>query len=1088
MQNYLTIYKASAGSGKTFTLTAEYVAMIIGNVGESHRNVLAVTFTNKATAEMKHRVLEKLWEMAYGDLSYSGAFFRAVAERCPQLSNSQLQAGARVALHAIIHDYDYFHIETIDSFFQSLLISLSHELGLSAGAGVELDDKRVISQAVDELLHTISKRGTISNWLFGYVNEKILEGKMWNVSDEVKRLARQTTKEIFLKHEEQLLKIYDNEEIIGRYRDLLYSIKGEAQKELGRKIELSIESINTLGGFSQFSRGNDAQNRLIKMKSGEAAIPSSAYREKLNDYTRWIKAADSKKGKLQSEAQEFNVHLNQVEKAYEKYRYVSNSVVFTLKYLNPLRLIGEISRDAAAINSENNRYLLAKTPLLFDRLVGRDDASFVFEKAGTIYHHIMIDEFQDTSSLQWSNFRRLLIENMSTGNTCLLVGDVKQSIYRFRGGDWKILNNIENEMGPHTVNTRYLDINYRSHSEIITFNNLIFSSAAKWMGRIGDKELIEKIYADVEQKDCRKNGGYVEFTSYIKPEKKRKYKVGSTDEAEVESDVEKNGNVLTSLVEKIKLLHKVGVSYSEMSILVRYNGEAKQIVEGFAQICPEIPVISDEAFWLSSSEAVNVIVCAIRYCIDSDDDVALTYISQFAYKIRTQDDMVEASKFQEIEFVRMNLPCEFCEKYDEIRSLPLLELCERIIEIFELYKREGETAYLMAFLDGVMEYLESGSVDLQNFMTYWDEVMEKKPISSGDMQGIRVLTIHKSKGLAFRAVFLPYLNWMIEKDRNDDIMWCEPQEYPYNLLPIIPSTPKSNMKESIYASTYQKEHFDRRIENLNLAYVAFTRAQEFLYAWTEVRENVDIAKGDITIGEVLYHSSKNLFSGDLSIRVYASGVEPVSSNSEGNTSIEEEPISILSDNPLDIDSTPENLDMVYYPMMAEFRQSNSALNFVADENVEGKNDYIDKGKLIHYLFSQIHRKEDLDVALKNVRQKGLINDAESINRLRTFAESRLNNPTAKRWFSTEWQVYNECSILSHDVDGHLQIHRPDRVIYNEADTLVIDFKCGKENELYKNQVLNYCTLLRSMGYKHVKGFIWYLYSDKIIPVNDENNK
>lgn len=236
----------------------------------------------------------------------------------------------------------------------------------------------------------------------------------------------------------------------------------------------ALEYVESVGGFQLFSNGRNALSRLQNIMSGDAGLPTVAYAEKLSDHTKWIKTADKKKGNLQVEAQKLNEWLNRVEDAYKEDLFVSNSVKLTLKYINPLRLMGEISRDVAKINSENNRFLLAKTPLLFNKLVGADDASFVFERAGTTFSHIMIDEFQDTSSLQWVNFKRLLVENMSAGNTCMLVGDVKQSIYRFRGGDWKILNGIENEMKRFGVESKTLNTNYRSHSNVILFNNTVF--------------------------------------------------------------------------------------------------------------------------------------------------------------------------------------------------------------------------------------------------------------------------------------------------------------------------------------------------------------------------------------------------------------------------------------------------------------------------------------------------------------------------------------------------------------------------------------------------------------------------------------
>ena len=1085
MHGFLTVYKASAGSGKTFTLAAEYIAMIIGNPEDNHRNVLVVTFTNKATAEMKQRVLKELWDMGYKAGYSASDFFQTVARKCPGVDNRQICERAKAALHAILHDYDYFHVKTIDAFFQSLLTSLAHELGLSAGAGVEIDDKRVIEQAVDNLLHTVSTRGNIASWLLGYVNEKIMEGKVWNVSDEVKRLAKQATQEIFLANEDALLQMYDKEDIIAEYRDLLLLCQKNAHQNAVNLAGYALEYAESVGGFQLFSNGKNALSRLQNIMSGDASLPTVAYAEKLSDHTKWIKTADKKKGNLQVEAQKLNEWLNRVEDAYKEDLFVSNSVKLTLKYINPLRLMGEISRDVAKINSENNRFLLAKTPLLFNKLVGADDASFVFERVGTTFSHIMIDEFQDTSSLQWVNFKRLLVENMSAGNTCMLVGDVKQSIYRFRGGDWKILNGIENEMKRFGVESKTLNTNYRSHSNVILFNNTVFSAAAHWLAS-GHGETLERIYADVVQQCNQRKGGYAEFSCMVAAGSKKKKQVATAGVAGTGNGGEEQEDVLALLYGKIEALQACGVLPSQMAILVRYNGEARQLVEAFSDRFPDVPLVSDEAFWLSSSRAVNLIVCVMRYCLDHDDEVALTYI----YRLIEggEHEAVSPSALGPVckEDMLERMPRDLIGIFEETRHTPLLELCEHVIDVFKLNSWEGEAPYLLAFLDGVMEYLDGGKSDLKSFMTYWDESMKKKPIPSCDKLGVRVLTIHKSKGLAFPAVFLPYLHWAVEKDRNDDIMWVVPKEAPYNCLSVIPSSPTSKMKNSIYADAYEAEHFDRRVENLNLAYVAFTRAEEFLYIWAKVREDVSVSQHDLTIGEALYQASKDRFSGTDGREKYVCGVPPRLGNDARVVSVSPVAEGASSSNPLKISNATKSFQMNSFPLSATFKQSNSAADFVSDDSDALQNGYIDKGKVIHYLFSKIRYAEDVSSALLNVQAQGLIAGEGHFEELKNFVKDRLEKSEAREWFTRQWRVYNECSILVRDKDGNLKTHRPDRVITDGETTLVIDYKCGKKKEDHKRQVNEYCDFLRSMGHKNVKGFLWYLYHDEVVPSKEEN--
>ncbi len=735
MKSTLTVFKASAGSGKTFTLTAQYIALLLSGELSSHRSILAVTFTNKATAEMKERILQELWAMAYQPAS-SGGFFNAVKRELPGVPEDVLQKRAAVALHAIVHDYDYFRIETIDAFFQSLLATLAHELGLSAGFRVEINDGQVIDAAVRRLIASLPERADLQKWVLDYIGQRISENQRWDISKEVKKLARQIMKERFLLHEEKLLPVLEDPAALSRFRKTLKSIDDEAKAKLCQAAVEFDENVSLSGGYARFNRGGNIEKYVRGLQNGETKEPSASMRGYMEDSRKWLKKSDWGNEKLCATAVSLSADFAKLGKQREETAYVSNSCTLTLRYLNPLRLIGEIGRTANAINEENNRFMLAKTPLLFSRLVGSEDASFVFEKVGTAFQHVMIDEFQDTSTLQWGNFKKLLVENMSQGNGCLLVGDVKQSIYRFRNGDWKILEGIENEFHRQQVTVHTLDTNYRSARNIVSFVNDVFPRAAQILDELDENGHISGIYADVRQKDCGRPGGCVEVR-YVKNKTQGKQGDESADETENEVEIPE------LLAGKIRQLHNDGLSYADMAVLVRYNNMARGILDVFSEQYPDIPLISDEAFVLSASPEIQLLVHALRWLDDAADTVSMACVAKTWQGFTEGADDVWT---QIISDCRSCLPKTFVEERDRLAQLPLYELCERLLALFGLEKRDGAAPYLFCFMDEVMNWLETGSAELGDFLTYWDETLSYQSIPAGEVEGVRILTIHKSKG------------------------------------------------------------------------------------------------------------------------------------------------------------------------------------------------------------------------------------------------------------------------------------------------------------------------------------------------------
>ena len=1069
--NTLTVYKASAGSGKTFTLAAEYIARLLQGEPGMYQHILAVTFTNKATAEMKERILQRLWDLSVmpeNQHEVNNDFVQKIVELLPGVSISQIRKRASDALHALTHDYDRFHVETIDAFFQSLLSNLAHELGLAAGFKVDLDDKEVISKGVERLMADLPNTPQVMDWVLKYIEERIEDNKRWDITAEVNTLGRELMKEHFMRHDQELQKILDDNKVLNAYRGKLKKMRDEATENLTNAANVLSESIEQGGnGYDDFSRGKTSLKPFVeRLKKGDFEAPSDSLCQWMDSYEKWLRKADLKKAALVDRAEQMRQLLCKVEDIRQGSTPIIDSCNLSMRHLNPLRLLNEISRQVNAINEENNRFMLAKTPQLFDQLVEGNDASFVFEKAGTTFQHVMIDEFQDTSTLQWKNFKKLLVENMAAGNGCLLVGDVKQSIYRFRGGDWGILNRIDTEFKNARPTINNLAQNFRSTENVIAFNNAFFPLAARVLDDHGDTgKVIQDIYSDVAQEINSKAGGRVRIQLY--PEKKRGEEA---PEYSMEDD----------LALQIQQLHdEEGISYNQIAILVRYNSSATKILNHFAQHYNHIPLISDEAFLLSASPAVQLIIHALRCLHDETDTIAAAYVAR-SYR----NDILGENKewFEILALGNEAFPAGFqTEKRTELQGMPLYELCETLIKIFALHQNKGASPYLFAFLDQVLAFLEDNSSDLGRFLNYWDEALYKKAVPAGEVEGVRILTIHKSKGLAFHTVLLPYCDWAIEKDHLDELLWCEPKVAPYNEVPLIPVPLSSGktVKNSIYAQDYEQEHLQRRIENLNLLYVAFTRAQQNLYIWAQAK---DTMPAEPTIGDLIRQGLQQLNDGNLSkeeeqdvwyYAVTASKAKPRAAHPEGPK------------NPLEIHPTTEFVELQSFDTNIEFLQSNQAKDFLADnEEEEQQESYISQGKLLHRLFANIQTTADIDAALLDFEQQGLIAAGKPTESLRKLIDKRMENPVVAKWFDGSWQLFNECTILSRNQEGILCPQRPDRVMVRDGKAVVVDFKFGKPQQRYHEQVAHYADLLTRMGYQPVEAYLWYVYTGEIVRVRD----
>lgn len=527
----LIVYKASAGSGKTFTLAVEYIKLLIRNP-RAYRQILAVTFTNKATAEMKERILSQLYGIQIGDPDSDAYLKRIIAETGH--SEDEIRTTAGIALGYMLHDYSRFRVETIDSFFQSVMRNLARELELSPNLNIELNNVEVLSDAVDSMIEKLGPNSPVLVWLLDYIDERIADDKRWNVSDEIKSFGRNIFDEGYIEKGDGLRRRLRDPNVIHNYRKTLKEMETAALEQMK---EFSQQFENVLS--SQSLKPTDLKNGtkgigsyFNKLKNGILGdeIVNATVIKCLDDETNW--AAKTSKQYTDIILLASSILMPLLQNA-EQYRSRNNRIVnscrLSTQHLNKVRLLTNIDEEVRQLNRENNRFLLSDTNALLHQLVKDGDSSFVFEKIGTNIRNVMIDEFQDTSRMQWDNFKLLLLEGLSQGADSLIVGDVKQSIYRWRNGDWGILNGLNKQLGYFSIRTETLKTNRRSETNIIRFNNSIFSAAVDYLNEMYNKQLgsicepLINAYADVEQESPRnKQQGYVKV-EFLEPDEEHDY-------------------------------------------------------------------------------------------------------------------------------------------------------------------------------------------------------------------------------------------------------------------------------------------------------------------------------------------------------------------------------------------------------------------------------------------------------------------------------------------------------------------------------------------------------------------------------------
>lgn len=1053
----LTVYKASAGSGKTFTLAVEYIKLLISDP-HAYRYILAVTFTNKATAEMKERILGQLYGIMAGDPA-SHAYLHVICEGL-KLPEEEVRKKAGEALFLLIHDYSRFRVETIDSFFQSVMRNLARELELNANINISLSNEEVLDNAVDTLIENLNRRSPLLSWLLEFVQERIQDDKQWNVSRELKKFGRNVFDETYIEKGDALRERLKDPACIPQYRKRLEQTRDEVKDVMNGFAEqfffLMEEYRLEVPDLYQGKSG--VVGYFTKLRKGiyDETLVNSYVAKCMESPENWTKKSSPRRGEITELAKkELLPLLEETEKARKKCYPILNSCSLSLKHINPLRLLNQIDQEVRELNHKENRFLLSDTNNLLRRLIQDGDSSFIYEKIGTTLKHIMIDEFQDTSRMQWNNFKMLLAEGLAQGYNSLIVGDVKQSIYRWRNGDWTILNNLKGKLdGVYPIEEKTLNTNRRSESNIIYFNNAVFTQGIEYLNGLykmnneRDCDDLLQAYADVCQESPKTEAnGYVQV-SFVEGQNKEEYAT----------------NTLAQLAKYTQALVQRGVRLSDITILVRVNSNIPLIADYFSQNLP-YRIVSDEAFRLDASSAVKTLIDALRYLDDENDRIALARLaSTYQREVLGKDTGWNTILLNNLEDF---LPPAFLQEHNCFRLMPLYELLEALFSLFELSKLQQQDAYLFAFFDAVIEYLQDHSSDLASFLQFWDEKMCAKTIPTAQLDGIRILSIHKSKGLEFHTVLLPFCDWSMETERNDHLLWCTPQSAPFNELELTPIDYSAKMAQSAYQKDYAHEQIQLWVDNLNVLYVAFTRASKNLFVWGRSSKRNTISE---MLEIILPRIAKRM---DLEFE------EGVPFHFGKLCLSKEEEEHKADTNPLT--SIPKNLPVKMESFMnrIDFRQSNRSADFIrGDEPEDEQAYYIKQGRVLHYLFSTLRTADDIEPTLQEMETEGLFDSRELIQQARTLVARALARTEAKDWFSGEWELFNECSIVYIE-QGELQTRRPDRVMIKDGHVVVVDFKFGKKSPAYNQQVQEYMHLMQQMGYSQIDGYLWYIYKNEL---------
>ncbi len=1092
----LHIYKASAGSGKTFRLAYQYILFLLGYRDEStgrfrlyrkgrdaHRNILAITFTNKATEEMKRRIVHELAVLAGMEPGWERESPYA-SDLCAAFGcdGSALREAARDALYRLLFDFNFFHVSTIDSFFQVILRTFAREAELSGNYELELDRRYTIGVGVDEMLsdlnrfdgsrHEARSRRHLTEWLVSYLLTRVDEGKSISLFNRTSALHSELigfidslSDEKFMMHYDAMMHYLSDDDRVLQLRDAIADRIDHFRVRIRRACEEAL-ALYASSGLADFEMTTNVVSALRKWAASisHSKLPATLIKCIDNPVTVYSGTYRRRKN--------FNRFPDLEEKVAEAAAFIldyfpqSELLWRTSRNLFVLGLMSRVYAKVERYRSEKNCLLLSDTNALLKRIIGDDDTPFVYERVGVWFRHFLIDEFQDTSRLQWENLMPLLREGMASDTDSLIIGDEKQCIYRFRSSDPTLLQReVEAAFNGRTEvygNTPSENTNWRSASDVVLFNNALFSALASACG-------FDDIYANVSQGVSPKHvthHGYVVMNGID---------ASTSDEFRTAA--------LDRMLAEMRRQLAAGYLPGEICVLTRSRKEATMVIDHIMRqsdtdsLLAHMRIISDDAMIVSSSPSVRLVVSVLRAIAaagsGSSDDAG------DASGRRRRDGRRIADMLHRFELnyslthdasssLRDAVAGSASADGSADRRADCLNLPSTVESIIARYvspdARQEENMYISAFQDLVLDFTSRNASDLFSFLNWWDTTGSNFKVSSPDDEhALRVMTIHKSKGLEFKCVHIPFASWNLCKF--ESLEWFSTEGMPsfsdeVPLPPLLPYVPASWMESTPLAPQYAHRCAEQTLDELNVAYVAFTRAVK------EIVASYNISDRGTTLGGILAGVVPELPGAGVSENgavIFGSPTLPGKRAEAERTAID--PESVVEMRPYKADMHTDLWDDTVIESTLAERESISESR--------------ESGSVMHDVMAHVRYPSDLDKAIARIVRRGALSVDEAAA-ITEKLRAELSRDEVLPWFSGFTRLMREREI----VDGDRTL-RPDRVVWTEQGTVdVIDYKFGKQHrKSYLRQVREYMMRLEQAGYGNVRGFVWYLDSSEIVEVS-----